>query len=173
MSNIHDLKLRLADVPGIEGLTMTPIGGRQVFGFDGLIVAVDPTATDQEIDAAIRATADMAKFGRSLESKQSASLIPSVALNPEPRKAEPMSAPKPGSFAADLRAMMDEAREGVAQARRDGKARVGEAVSMLNDAKVATAHVAGKMADAIKSEASDVMAELGQISNDLGLDQGE
>jgi hypothetical protein len=49
-----------------------------------------------------------------------------------------MSTPIPGSFAASMRAMMDEARAGVAQARADGVAKVGEAVSKLNDAKVAT-----------------------------------
>ena len=79
-------------------------------------------------------------------------------------------APAPGSFAAGIRRMMDEARDGVAKARADGLAQVGEAVGKLNEAKVATTHVAGKMAAAIEDEAADVMAELGQISNDLGLD---
>jgi hypothetical protein len=164
--SIADLKMRLADVPGIESLTMTEIGGRKVFGFNGMIAAVDPMATDQEIDTAIRNAADLVKFGRS-------SRLPTVSLIPEPRKAEPMNAPKPGSFAAGLKAMMNEAREGVAQAQRDGIAMVGEAVGKLNDAKTATVHVAGKMASAIEGEAADVMAELGQISNDLGLGEGE
>lgn len=77
--------------------------------------------------------------------------------------------PAPGSFAADIRAMMDEARAGVAQARADGRAKVGEAVQKLHQAKTATAHVADKMAGMIHDEASDVLAELGQISNDLGI----
>lgn len=171
MSTVHDLKARMPDVPGIENLTMTAIGGRLVFGFDGLIAAVDPGATDQEIETAIRNSAELAKFGRSPEVKQTASVLPVVSINPEPaRKAEPMSTPKPGSFAASIRAMMDEAREGVAKAREDGLAKVGEAVGKLNEAKAATAHVAGKMAATIEGEAADVMAELGQISNDLGLE---
>lgn len=164
--NIHDLKIRMADVPGIETLTMTLIGGRQVFGFDGLIAAVDPEASDQDIEAAIRATADLAKFGRAPAEKQTATLLPTINL--EPRKAETMTAPKPGSFAASIRAMMDEARQGVAQARADGLAKVGEAVGQLNEAKVAIGHVAGQMAATIESEAADVLAELGQISNSLG-----
>lgn len=168
---IHDLKMRMTDVAGIETLTVTEIGGRKVFGFNGLIAAVDPSATDQEIEDAIRNAASLARFGRTPEEKQTASVLPVPSLTPEPaRKVIPMTAPKPGSFAADLRAMMDTAREGVAQARREGMAKVGEAVGKLNDAKTATAHVAGKMASAIEDEAADVMAELGQISNDLGLE---
>jgi hypothetical protein len=168
--SIADLKMRLADVAGIETLTLTQIGGRQVFGFNGLIAAVDPLATDQDIENAIREAADLAKFGRSAADKQTAALLPSISLNPEPRKVEPMSTPKPGGFAAGLKAMMNEAREGVVQAQREGIAKVGEAVSKLNEAKTATVHVAGKMASAIEGEAADVMAELGQISNDLGLE---
>lgn len=84
-------------------------------------------------------------------------------------KATPMTTAPPGSFAASLKAMMDEARAGVVQARADGIAKVGEAVGKLGDAKAAVTHVTGTMAAAIESEAADVMAELGQISNDLGI----
>lgn len=63
--------------------------------------------------------------------------------------------------------MMDEAREGVVRARADGLAEVQSAVAKLGDAKQATAKVAGQMAQTIRDEADDVMAELGQISNDL------
>ncbi len=87
---------------------------------------------------------------------------------PQP-KATTMTAPAPGSFAASLKAMMDEARAGVAQARADGLATVQTAVGKLADAKTATLHVAGTMAKTIEDEASSVLAELGQISNDLGL----
>jgi len=76
-----------------------------------------------------------------------------------------MTAPAPGSFAASIRAMMDEARAGVAQARAEGLAKVGEAVTKLNEAKAATAQVAHSMAKTIADEADAVMSELGQISN--------
>ncbi len=52
--SIADLKARFRDVPGIESLTMQVIGGRQVFGCNGLIAAVDPTANEHEIESAIR-----------------------------------------------------------------------------------------------------------------------
>src|SRR5579859_3969573 len=71
------------------------------------------------------------------------------------------------SFAASLKAMMDEARAGVQQAREEGLAKVGEAVGKLHEAKAATAKVAGTMVKTIEDEAAAVLAELGQISNDL------
>lgn len=162
--SVADLKARLADVPGIETLTQQLLGGRLVFGFNGMIASTDPLATDQEIDDAIRDAADMAKFGRMPAEKTP---LPPVGLMPAPTSTEtkPMSNPAPGSFAAGLRAMMDEARSGIAQARADGLAQVGEAVKKLGEAKVATAQVAGTMARTIEDEAASVMAELGQISN--------
>ena len=78
-----------------------------------------------------------------------------------------MTTPAPGSFAASIRAMMDEARAGVAQARADGLAKVGDAVGKLTDAKVSIAKVSASMASTIEEEAASVLSELGQISNDL------
>lgn len=79
-----------------------------------------------------------------------------------------MTAPA-GSFAAGLKAMLDEARAGLEQSRADGLAQVQGAVGKLNEAKVATAHVSAKMAKTIEDEAANALAELGQISNDLGV----
>jgi hypothetical protein len=76
-----------------------------------------------------------------------------------------MTTPAPGSFAASIRAMMDEARAGVVQARADGLTKVKEAVGKLTEAKTATAQVAASMAKTIEDEAASVLAELGQISN--------
>lgn len=160
--SVADLKDRLRDVPGIEQLTMQTLLGRQVFGFDGKIAAVDPNATVQEIEEAIRNASALSTNGQ-LKSEPSTPL-PTVNIT----ETEPMTSPTPGSFAASIRAMMDEARAGVAQARADGLAKVGEAVGKLNDAKAATAKVAGTMAQTIEDEAASVLSELGQISNDLG-----
>jgi hypothetical protein len=111
--SVADLKARLADVPGIETLTMRLICGRQEFGFNGLIAAVDATANDQEIETAIRQTAELAKFRRLAS-------VPFVSPA-KPKEARPMSAtPARTGFAASLRAMMDEARAGVEKARSDG-----------------------------------------------------
>lgn len=91
--------------------------------------------------------------------------LPTVNLT----EGKPMTTPPPvpGSFAASIRAMMDEARAGVAQARSDGLAKVGEAVGKLTDAKVSIAKVSASMATTIEEEAASVLSELGQISNDL------
>jgi|SRR5581483_552595 len=148
--SIAELRNRMSDIPGIDGLTMQLLGGRQCFSWgSGMLVAVDPMATDQEIETAIR----------------NASRLPSVALIPDKPEAASMTTPAPGSFAASIRAMMDEARQGIAQARADGLAKVSEAVGKLTEAKTATAQVAASMAKTIEDEAASVLAELGQISN--------
>src|SRR4051794_16178635 len=99
--SIADWKTRLADVPGIETLTLTMIGGRHVYGFAGLIAAVDPLATDQEIDDAIRKAA---------------------RLIPDKPKAKPMSVTgakyAAGSFSAKLREVRAKIEQG--SAKMDG-----------------------------------------------------
>lgn len=78
-----------------------------------------------------------------------------------------MSNPNPGGFAARIRSMMDEARAGVAQARADGLAKVGDAVGKMTEAKAATIKVTDNMVRTIEDEAASLLSELGQISNDL------
>lgn len=154
--SVHEMKQALRDVPGVESLTMaTAPNGNALLTIAGRTVEVSPSASNEEIADAFRVFA--------------ITRIPSVNYAPPPAtRTKPMTNPAPGSFAASLKAMMDDARAGIAQARADGTAKVGEAVSKLNEAKTATAHVAGTIAATIESEAADVMAELGQISNDLG-----
>lgn len=161
--SIEDIKARVRDIPGTENLTMNVLLGRQVFGFNGLIAGVDMNATDNEIEDAIRATYDLAKYGRNPIEK-SPTPLPAVNLT-EPKT---MTAPAPGSFAASLRAMLDEGRAGIEQAKADGLAKVSGAIGKMNEAKVATVKVASNMAQSIEDEAASVMSELGQISNDLG-----
>jgi ribosomal protein L1 len=151
VTDLAALKAALPEIIGIESLTETIIGGRKVYGFNGLIAAVDMNADEAAIVSAIRSAAALR-----------------LAPTSNPPKGNTMSTPAPGSFAAQIRAMMDEARAGVAQARADGIAKVGEAVGKLHDAKVATAKVADQMVNRIEDEAASVMSEIGQISNDLG-----
>jgi hypothetical protein len=150
--SVHELKQYLRDVPGAESLTMGyATSGNLLVTIAGRTVEVSPTASNADIAQAFATTTP---------------LPPAVTYS---IRTEPMSIPAaPGSFAASLKAMMDEARAGIAQARTDGAAKVSDAVSKLNDAKVATTHVAGTIAKTIEDEAADVLRELGQISNDLG-----
>lgn len=162
--SVHDMRQALRAVPGAESLTMSyTYDGNALVTIAGRTVEVSPSASHAEIELAFR---------------EPAMSTPNVTVTPLPEpvayvaastRTAPMTNPAPGSFAAGIRAMMDEARAGVAQARADGLAKVGEAVNKLNDAKVATAHVTGTMAKTIEDEAADVLAELGQISNDLGI----
>jgi hypothetical protein len=94
--------------------------------------------------------------------------LPTVSINDQETKAAPMTNPAPGSFAASIKAMLDEAKAGLAQARAEGLATVQQAVAKLNDAKAATAKVAGNMAKTIEEEAASALSELGQVSNDIG-----
>lgn len=79
-----------------------------------------------------------------------------------------MSATPTGSFVAGLKAMVDDARADLERTRIDGTAVVQVAVGKIHEAKAAVAHVTSSMAKTIEDEAAAVLAELGQISNDLG-----
>lgn len=160
--SVHEMRQALRAIPGAESLTMSIAedGSGELVTIAGRTVKVRPGASMDEIALAFREPAMSTP-------NVTVTPLPAVAYETETRTA-PMTNPVPGSFAAGIRAMMDEARAGVAQARADGLATVGEAVQELNKAKAATAHVAGTMAKTIKDEAAEVLAELGQISNDLG-----
>jgi hypothetical protein len=171
--SISELKLRLADVPGIETLTMQLIGGRQVFGFNGLIAAVDPMATDQEIETAIRDAADLAKFGRGPAEKQaaatdSAALIPSVQLAPatNPTGAKPMSVTGAGHAGLKLRELMDAHKRRIAQLLDDNLAKVQAGF----DKQLQGAAAVGTLGDKVNAEGDDLLASVGQFTNDLGLE---
>lgn len=158
MIDLTALKMMLVDVAGIEGLTETIIGGRRVYTLNGLTAAVDMNADAAAAEAAIRNAVGV-------RTAASAAFTPPPPTQPQ---GKPMSRPPVGSFAASLRAMMDESRDSLARARADGLKQVAEAVEKLNDAKSATRQVAGTMARTIEDEAAAVLSELGQISNDLG-----
>lgn len=160
--SVHELKQSLRAIPGAESLTLgyAP-NGDELVTIAGRTVQVRPGASNAEIELAFR------EPPMSTPNVIVTPLPPSVSYN-QPQGNTMTSTPAPGGFAAGIRAMMDEARAGVEKARADGLAKVGEAVQKLNDAKAATEHVAGSMAKTIEDEAASVLAELGQISNDLG-----
>ncbi len=154
----NDLKQALRHIPGAEGLTMAyGPGGNQLITIAGRTVEVSPIASHDEIAAA---------FAEPTPS----TLPPPVAYAPTTQpQGNTMTAPAPGSFAASLRALMDDARAGVEKARADGHAVVADAVAEYHKAAQATTHVTGNMAKSIRDEARSVLSELGQISNDLGI----
>lgn len=179
------LKIKLADFPGINEATSHLEGGRQVIEIYGERATCGPFASDNEVEAAIRLALGIPEVTPMTEETTDSSAAATVKASEQDTAPTATPLPpaiglatasipvlvrkpvQPGSFVAGLRAMMDEARDGIAQARADGHRQVADAVAELADAKHATARVAGTIASAIKDEAADVMAELGQISNEL------
>lgn len=173
------LKAKLAsEIPGILAATSHLEGGKQVVRINGETAIVSPFASDNEVEAGIRLALNIPKQEAALAEPDQAQAetahvteLPPPAILAEPEAApaaRPAPAQRPGGFAASLKALMDDARAGVAQARADGTAQVQSAVAELHQAKAAVTHVTGKMAQTIKDEVADIRGELSQISNDLG-----
>lgn len=83
---------------------------------------------------------------------------PAASVRPKPRA---------GSFAAGIRAMLDDARAGLDRAKADGLAKVQDAVGELQAAKEATGKISDQIAQTIRDEAADARAELGQFTNEI------
>lgn len=167
MPDLTAIKAALADLPGIATLTQANVGGRMVFGFGAspasFTVGVDIASTDDQIIAALRKVyAD-----RGEANHQPAPAPPQMPQPPLKPQGATVSVASPGGFAAGIKAMLDEARGGVARARADGLAQVKAAVSDLNDVEAATVRAAQGMVKSIQNEVADARAELGQITNDV------
>jgi len=171
MIDLDALHARLTDLPGLGAVSKTEIAGRMVFGFNGLIAAIDPRSTIDDAELAIRKTfANRAAVQPTQTPIQIQTPMPAPAAAAAPTiqpQGKPMSTPASGGFAASLKAMLDEAKAGLAQAQNDGRARVGAAVSKLNEAQTATAKVADGMASQIEDAAAAALSDLGQISNEI------
>lgn len=139
--SIADLKLRLADVPGIETLSLTLIGGRSCYGFAGKIAAVDPLASDQEIEDAIR----------------NAARLPSIAMIPDKPKEAPMTVTGAGYAAGSLSSKLRAIRDKISA----GSSKMDAALEKMDQA--AEAH--NSLADTVAGEADALLAELGQFTN--------
>ncbi|WP_315731622.1 MULTISPECIES: hypothetical protein [unclassified Bradyrhizobium] len=162
--SIAELRDRLRDIPGIETMTMQTVMGRQLFGLNGKLIGVPVTADDAEIERVIRLAISSDKAGEIIPSPSAALLPELTQTKPEPR------ATMSGSFAASIKAMVDAAKADLEQAKADGLAEVQGAIGKLGEAKSAVKHVTGSMARSIHGQVDDIMAELGQITNDLGGD---
>lgn len=162
------VKARLADVPGIDGMSVSNIAGRMQFGMDGKIAAVDENATDADIDAAIRAT-----FGsnalKTLTAPLTSATLPVVALAPA---AAPSTAVVP---AKETAAVSVTGASHVGTSLKDmltqRKAKISAAHDKLSanfdKLDVATAAL-DTLGDKVGSEADDLLSVVGQFTNDLG-----
>ena len=142
--SIADLKNRMSDVPGIEGLTMRadPAQSRMViFTIGDHVAATDADASDQDIETAIR---------RALR-------LPSIALIPDKPKGTPMSVTGAGYAGGSLSQRLRAIRQKV----EAGSAKMDGALSKMEQA--ADAH--SQLADTVEGEADALLAEIGQFTN--------
>jgi hypothetical protein len=156
MLDAEAIKAKLPDIAGIEQLAITIVGDRAVAAFNGLTTSVAHNASEDQIIAAIRNAASL----RASMLRAPNETAPELSPQPLPTKGPAMN-----SFAASLKAVLDEAKANVARAQVEGVAKVKEAAGRLNDAAAQTARVADTMAGQIHDQADAVLAELGQISN--------
>jgi hypothetical protein len=140
--SLFDLKSRMADIPGIEGLTMQLANGRQVFTIGNVVGSVGAFAADQEIEDAIRA----------------AIRLPAVPLIDQPKDA-PMSITGAAHVSTSLKDMLAQRK----QAMADGHAKLQGAFAKMDQATAALNSVGDKVA----AEADDLLASVGQFTNEL------
>jgi len=162
--DVTALKQKLADVPGIDTLTITQVGGRHVATFNGLTAAVDPFASEDQLLAAIRSVANLKPA--EIPAVQPMPAAPAPAPAPAAAAPAPKApAPAPGGFAAMMKAIVDEAKAVVAQSQVDGLAKVRAAAGRLHEVAAHTTRVTDNMAQSASDQADAALAELGQISN--------
>lgn len=161
------VKARLADVPGIDGMSVSNIAGRMQFGMDGKIAAVDENASDAEIDAAIRATFG----GKTVTDTTITTAAPAAAATPVPAAPSPVTAvPKTPALPSNVTgaAHVGTTLKDMLTQRKSAMIAAHEKLS-ANFAKLDVATEAlNTVADNVGGEADDLMATLGQFTNDLG-----
>jgi hypothetical protein len=128
--------------------------GKQYVTMDGKTVELSAEASASEVAQALNVTP-----------------LPAVDIAPTPVAVQPAAvpavktAPAAGSFAAMIRGIVNEARDGLQQARSDCVAQVREAVGELQAVTAQTKQIGGTMVKSIRDETAAALAELGQISN--------
>ncbi len=168
--DVSAIKAKLAsEVKGIETLTVSEIGGRLVAGFNGLIAAVDPSSTEDQMVAAIRSAANLRPAP--IPAVQPMPAAP-VAAQPEPQAAPTQLQPKATTMSVtgashagmSLKGMLDQHRKLVA----DAKAHVETQFGKLGQA----AQAMQSLGDDVGKEADDLLATIGQFKNDLTGESG-
>lgn len=139
---LADVKARLSDIPNIDQMSLTLIANRMMFGINGVVVGIDPGASDDQIDAAIRAHLNI------------------QATTPPQRKKLIMSITGAAPAALSIKEMIEQSRVTVQAAHEKLKAnagRVADAANALNG-----------LGDDLGKEADDLLSMVGQYKNDLG-----
>ena len=167
MLDAEKIKAKLADVPGIEQLAFTEVGDRLVAAFGGITTSTAFNASEDQMIAQIRnaaslRVAQLRNYDEPAPEELSPQPLPSPTAAPE---VKPMATPSPFGFAAQLKAMMQQARADLANVKAEGIATVQSAVEEHVQAGLQVKAVTAAMASTIKAETADILSELGQISN--------
>ncbi|UGA46649.1 hypothetical protein HU230_0011655 [Bradyrhizobium quebecense] len=157
--SIADLKVRMSDIPGIETLTMRLEAGRILLSWGAYTAAVDASASDNEIEAAIRNAIKLPPV----------SLIPDkpapVASPAAPQEQAAMSASNPASVGQTVKAMMDEHVKLMGQIHA---AQLEILRSNLADQRQTVATGVGAVANTIAAQTDEFKSIMGQYANNLG-----
>jgi hypothetical protein len=162
--SVADLKVRLADVPGIEALTMNLEAGRILLRWgSGYAATVNASASDFEIERAVR---DAIKL-------PPVTLIPDKQTNagvtvPSASPAQPSAGPamtNPASVGHTVKALMDEHIKMMGEIHA---AQLEILRSNLVQQRTSVSSAVGAIASKIAAQTDEFNSIMGQFANDLG-----
>lgn len=156
--SVADLKLRLADVPGVETLSMALEAGKIVLRWGAYSAAVDAAASDAEIEAAVRNAVKLPPVD----------LIPDppapAAVPAEPSGSSSMSVNPADTMSALDRVMSDHVR----QMADIHAAQIKILEASLARQRDTVANGVGAMAQKIDSQTDDFAAMMARYTNSVG-----
>jgi hypothetical protein len=155
---VHDLKNRMADVVGIETLTMGLEAGRIVLRWDAYSATVEASASDAEIETAVRNAIRLPPLNMIPEK-------PEAIRSPVTSKEAPTMSTNPASAGASVKQMMEEHTRMMGEIQQ-AQLRILEGTLARQRETVAGA--VGKIAQQIDGQTDEFLSALGQFSNDLG-----
>jgi hypothetical protein len=158
--SVSDLRHRMSDVPGIQNLSMDLQAGRIVLSWgEGYSAAVDATASDADIEAAVRAAIRLPPI----------SAIPDVQPSPAPANAapapvQPMTTPSTAGL--NVKDMMERHVKTMADIHQAQLALLQASLDrQVNAVTGAVTNVATK----IDGQTDEFLSMMGQFTNDLGV----
>jgi hypothetical protein len=161
MPSLATIKAQLADLPGIDALSMQILVGRHNYQIGGKLISVDPGASVDKIATEIRAA--LSAQVPTPVTINSASLLPSVGLEIKRRENKSMAITGAGGAALTLKALIEK-RKAKIQADLEGHFKEIESEFDAQDKVVAGV---GQLPGKIKTETSDLAASIGQFANDI------
>jgi len=160
--SVADLKTRMADVPGIHSLTMAIEAGRIMLRWGDHSAAVDATASDVEIEAAIRDAIKLPPVALIPEKQNAGETMPSAV--PAQPSSKPMST-QPAHAGLSVKQMMEDHAKQMADIHA---AQIEILKSTLARQRDTVANAVGTVASKIDAQTDEFLSIMGQFANDLG-----